>query len=141
MPLTICDNMVPFMFPYLKRSGSGEKIADKHTTRSRTFTQIVVRYWLTSEHRLNVNLFVHKGQGMVEMWSTIPYNASLVDAVEMVVSPRHEKHVKDYLSCSGMTPTVVEENLQRAMDVENEIDPEETEGFEVVTRVTSKFTK
>ena len=73
---------------------------------------------------------------MVEMWSTIPYNASLVDAVEMVVSPRHEKHVKDYLSCSGMTPTVVEENLQRAMDVENEIDPEEDE---VITRVTSKL--
>ena len=31
---------------------------------------------------------------MVEMWSSIPYNASLVDAVDMVVSPRHEKHVK-----------------------------------------------
>ena len=42
----------------------------------------------------NVCLFFPTGQGMVEMWSTIPYNASLVDAVDMVVSPRHEKHVK-----------------------------------------------
>merc|ERR1712223_924147 len=88
----------------------------------------------TDEH-LDVLQFLDRGQGMVEMWSTIPYNASLVDAVEMVVSPRHEKHVKDYLSCSGMTPTVVEENLQRAMDVENEIDPEEDE---VITRVTNR---
>ena len=38
--------------------------------------------------------YVPTGQGMVEMWSSIPYNASLVDAVDMVVSPRHEKHVK-----------------------------------------------
>merc|ERR1712223_82443 len=93
----------------------------------------------TDEH-LDVLQFLDRGQGMVEMWSTIPYNASLVDAVDMVVSPRHEKHVKDYLSCSGMTPTVVEENLQRAMDVENEIDSEETEGFddEVITRVTNR---
>ena len=44
MPLTICDNMVPFMFPCLKRPG--EKITVKRTSkhmRSRTFTQIVVR--------------------------------------------------------------------------------------------------
>ena len=45
-------------------------------------------------HNINVCLFVPTGQGMVEMWSSIPYNASLVDAVDMVVSPRHEKHVK-----------------------------------------------
>ena len=45
-------------------------------------------------HNKNVCLFVPTGQGMVEMWSSIPYNASLVDAVDMVVSPRHEKHVK-----------------------------------------------
>ena len=31
-------------------------------------------------------------------------------------------NVKDYLSCSGMTPTVVENNLQRAIEKENEID-------------------
>ena len=45
-------------------------------------------------HYKNLCLFVPTGQGMVEMWSSIPYNASLVDAVDMVVSPRHEKHVK-----------------------------------------------
>ena len=65
---------------------------------------------------------------MVEMWSTIPYNASLVDAVDMVVSPRHIKHVKDYLSCSGMTPIVIEDNLQRAIEAENEVNPEDQEG-------------
>lgn len=91
----------------------------------------------TDEH-LDVLQFLDKGQGMVEMWSSIPYNASLVDAVDMVVSPRHEKHVKDYLSCSGMTPTVVENNLQRAIDKENEIDPEDEDGDLVIERLQSK---
>lgn len=71
---------------------------------------------------------------MVEMWSTIPYNASLVDAVDMIVSPKHVQHVKSYLSCSGMTPAVIEENLQRAIEVENEID----ESGVVATRLSSK---
>ena len=75
-----------------------------------------------------ISIFFSTGQGMVEMWSTIPYNASLVDAVDMVVSPRHIKHVKDYLSCSGMTPLVVEDNLQRAIEAENEVNPEDQEG-------------
>ena len=45
MPLTICDNMVPFMFPYLKRFGI-QTDSSTHTyihTRSRTFTEIIVR--------------------------------------------------------------------------------------------------
>ena len=45
MPLTICDNMVPFVFPYLKRFGRRQH-SSKHASRrgrSRTFTQIVVR--------------------------------------------------------------------------------------------------
>ena len=40
-----------------------------------------------------------------------------------------------------MTPTVVENNLQRAIEKENEIDPEDQEGDLVITRVplTSKL--
>ena len=49
--------------------------------------------------------------------------------------------VKDYLSCSGMTPTVVENNLQRAIEKENEIDPEDQDGDLVITRVQSKLRK
>ena len=58
MPLTICDNMAPFMFPYLKwfeRRRDSSKQADKET-RSRTFTQIVVRFrfvfceWMNKVH-------------------------------------------------------------------------------------------
>ena len=49
-------------------------------------------------------------------------------------------NVKDYLSCSGMTPTVVENNLQRAIEKENEIDPEDQDGV-VITRVQSKLRK
>ena len=67
------------------------------------------------------------------MWSTIPYNASLVDRVDMVVSPKHEAHVKSYLSCAGMTPTVVENDLQKAIDQENQFDPDA-----VITRQSSK---
>ena len=50
-------------------------------------------------------------------------------------------NVKDYLSCSGMTPTVVENNLQRAIEKENEIDPEDQDGDLVITRVQSKLRK
>ena len=50
-------------------------------------------------------------------------------------------NVKDYLSCSGMTPTVVENNLQRAIEKENEIDPEDQDGDVVITRVQSKLRK
>ena len=32
MPLTICDNMVPFMFPYLKRSRRRQR-TNKHTNK------------------------------------------------------------------------------------------------------------
>ena len=55
MPLTICDNMVPFMFPYLKRSGRRQRTprqADK-LTRSHTLTQIVVRYIFGKQPHLN----------------------------------------------------------------------------------------
>ena len=40
-----------------------------------------------------------------------------------------------------MTPTVVENNLQRAIEKENEIDPEDQEGGLVITRVQSKLRK
>ena len=40
-----------------------------------------------------------------------------------------------------MTPTVVENNLQRAIEKENEIDPEDQEGDLVITRVQSKLRK
>ena len=56
------------------------------------------------------------------MWSTIPYNASLVDRVDIVVNPKHEEHVKSYLTCAGMTPTVVEKDLQKAIDQENQVE-------------------
>merc|ERR1712226_1206164 len=64
-------------------------------------------------------------KGMVEMWSPIPYNASLVDRVDILVSPRHSKHVKQYLNCAGMNVDVIEENLQKAIDEENSIDDQE----------------
>jgi len=103
-------------------------IFDSVTGKRRYDNYQLIRVNPQTDEHLDVLQFLDRGQGMVEMWSTIPYNASLVDAVEMVVSPRHEKHVKDYLSCSGMTPAVIEDNLQRAMDIENEIDPEDEEG-------------
>ena len=59
---------------------------------------------------------------MVEMWSPIPYNASLVDRVDMLVSPKHVHHVRNYLNCSGMDSNVLEDNLQKAIDSENDID-------------------
>ena len=81
--------------------------------------------------------FLLSGQGMVEMWSTIPYNASLVESVDMIVSPSHEAHVKNYLSCSGMTPEIVEEDLQKAIDEENLVENQPDDDV-VITRLTSK---
>ena len=40
-----------------------------------------------------------------------------------------------------MTPTVVENNLQRAIEKENEIDPEDQEGDLVITRDQFKLSK
>ena len=71
---------------------------------------------------------------MVEMWSPIPYNASLVDRVDILVSPRHSNHVKQYLSCAGMNVDVIEENLQKAIDEENSIDDQEV----IISKKTSK---
>ena len=68
------------------------------------------------------------------MWSPIPYNASLVDRVDILVSPRHSKHVKQYLSCAGMNVDVIEENLQKAIDEENDIDDQE-----VISKKASKI--
>ena len=65
---------------------------------------------------------IFTAKGMIEMWSTIPYNASLVDRVDIVVNPKHEEHVKSYLTCAGMTPTVVEKDLQKAIDQENQVE-------------------
>ena len=67
------------------------------------------------------------------MWSPIPYNASLVDRVDILVSPRHSKHVKPYLNCAGMNVDVIEENLQKAIDEENDIDDQE-----VISKKASK---
>merc|ERR1711953_1298759 len=75
----------------------------------------------TEEH-LDVLQFLEGAKGMIEMWSTIPYNASLVDRVDIVVNPKHEEHVKSYLTCAGMTPTVVEKDLQKAIDQENQVE-------------------
>ena len=69
---------------------------------------------------------------MVEIWSAIPYNASLVDSVDMIVSPKHQKHVKNYLTCSGMNPEVIENNLQNAIEIENKIDDDS-----LLTRVST----
>jgi len=71
---------------------------------------------------LDVLHFLEGAKGMIEMWSTIPYNASLVDRVDIVVNPKHEEHVKSYLTCAGMTPTVVEKDLQKAIDQENQVE-------------------
>ena len=69
------------------------------------------------------------------MWSPIPYNASLVDRVDILVSPRHSNHVKQYLSCAGMNVDVIEENLQKAIDEENSIDDQEV----IISKKTSKI--
>ena len=74
---------------------------------------------------------------MVEMWSTIPYNASLVDSVDMIVRPGHQKHVKEYLTCAGMEPQVIEEDLQTAIDQENLVENVPDDEL-VITRDTSK---
>ena len=78
---------------------------------------------MTRIWRLEVKSFsIITAKGMIEMWSTIPYNASLVDRVDIVVNPKHEEHVKSYLTCAGMTPTVVEKDLQKAIDQENQVE-------------------
>ena len=41
MTQAICDNMVPFMFPYLKQLRR-KRDSSKKATRSQTFTEIVV---------------------------------------------------------------------------------------------------
>ena len=40
MPMTICDNRVQFMFPYLKQSGRRQRTNGQTSRRSWTFTQI-----------------------------------------------------------------------------------------------------
>jgi hypothetical protein len=73
---------------------------------------------------------------MVEMWSAIPYNVSLLDHVDMLVHPNHVVHVKSYLLCSGMTTTVLYRDLQRAIELENE--PAPASESAIITRKTSK---
>ena len=61
--------------------------------------------------------------GMVDIWNPISHNVSLIDHADLMVSPKHAGHVKDYLKCSGMEVKVMSENLQRQIDEENIVEP------------------
>ena len=56
---------------------------------------------------------------MVEILSRLSRNVSVVDYAELIVSPKHVRHVKNYLSCSGIGVQVVSDDLQRQIDHEN----------------------
>ncbi len=57
--------------------------------------------------------------GMVELWNSIPYNLSLSENVDILVSPEHSGHVKRYLECSGIVPEIIIQDLQKEIDGEN----------------------
>ena len=59
---------------------------------------------------------------MVEIWSGISPNVSLVDHADLMVSPKHATHVKNYLTCSGIDVQVLSDNLQRQIDEENVVE-------------------
>ena len=86
---------------------------------------------------------VNNGQNLVNVIYERPLSSMFTKRVYL--KPRTTliaySNVKDYLSCSGMTPTVVENNLQRAIDKENEIDPEDQDGDLVIERLQSKLRK
>lgn len=56
---------------------------------------------------------------MVELWNPLPANFSLIDSVDILVSPEHASHVKKYLQCSGMDPETMIQDLQKEIDQEN----------------------
>ena len=56
---------------------------------------------------------------MVELWNSVPVNLSLAETVDILVSPEHAGHVKQYLECSGITPNVIIKDLQTEIDAEN----------------------
>jgi len=70
----------------------------------------------TDEH-IDILQFLNKG--LVQVWSPLSPNVSLVDHADLMVAPKHAGHVKSYLSCSGMGVQVVSDNLQRQIDLEN----------------------
>jgi hypothetical protein len=57
--------------------------------------------------------------GMVELWNPLPANITLIDSVDILVSPDHASHVKKYLQCSGMNPETMIQDLQKEIDQEN----------------------
>ena len=71
----------------------------------------------------NNSLIVTFLLGMVDIWNPISHNVSLIDHADLMVSPKHAGHVKDYLKCSGMEVKVMSENLQRQIDEENIVEP------------------
>ena len=69
---------------------------------------------------------------MVEIWSSLSHNVSLVDHADLMVAPKHASHVKSYLTCSGIGVQVVSDNLQRQIDEENvveELPPTRSKGM------------
>jgi len=64
--------------------------------------------------------------GLVELWNPLPANVSLIDNVDILVSPEHASHVKKYLECSGLSPETVIRDLQKEIDQEN-VPSEESE--------------
>jgi len=73
----------------------------------------------TDEH-IDILQFLNKG--LVQIWSPLSPNVSLVDHADLMVAPKHAGHVKSYLSCSGMGVQVVSDNLQRQIDLENVVE-------------------
>ena len=71
----------------------------------------------------NTSLFAFLLLGMVDIWNPISHNVSLIDHADLMVSPKHAGHVKDYLKCSGMEVKVMSKNLQRQIDEENIVEP------------------
>ena len=86
---------------------------------------------------------INNGQNLVNVVDERPLSSMFTKNVYLkpLTSLIAPPNAKDYLSCSGMTPTVVENNLQRAIEKENEIDPEDQDGDLVITRVQSKLRK
>lgn len=90
---------------------------DPVTGKRRYDNYEVVKVKPTSEEQLNVLRFLEKG--MIELWNPLPSNVSLIDSVDILVSPQHVGHVRSYLECSGMKTETVIQNLQAEIDLEN----------------------
>ena len=56
---------------------------------------------------------------MVEIFSRLSRNVAVVDYADLIVSPKHVRHVKNYLRCSGIGVKVVSDDLQRQINHEN----------------------